>query len=93
MLIPACVFLGMGKCVDSCGTDSCAVSVGKGAFIQGHVAQVSQTHQFNIMCVDVWFGVRGSGGISRICILLPDLCCGALEGAVLLHCDGMDVSF
>ncbi|XP_048024918.1 transmembrane 4 L6 family member 18 isoform X2 [Megalobrama amblycephala] len=25
MLIPACVFLGMGKCVDSCGTDSCAM--------------------------------------------------------------------
>ncbi|KTF74731.1 hypothetical protein cypCar_00038694 [Cyprinus carpio] len=25
MLIPACVFLGMGKCADSCGTDSCAM--------------------------------------------------------------------
>ncbi len=77
MLIPACVFLGMGKCVDSCGTDSCAVSDGKEALIQGHVAQVSQTHQFNTMCADVWFGVRGSGGISRICILLPDLRCGS----------------
>ncbi|KAK7137392.1 hypothetical protein R3I93_017466 [Phoxinus phoxinus] len=25
VLIPACVFLGMGKCVDSCGTESCAM--------------------------------------------------------------------
>lgn len=25
MLIPACVFLGMGKCVYSCGTESCAM--------------------------------------------------------------------
>ncbi|KAL1250831.1 hypothetical protein QQF64_018627, partial [Cirrhinus molitorella] len=24
MLVPTCVFLGMGKCADSCGTDSCA---------------------------------------------------------------------
>ncbi|CAM4653299.1 hypothetical protein PO909_026886 [Leuciscus waleckii] len=25
VLIPACVFLGMGKCVDSCGTENCAM--------------------------------------------------------------------
>ncbi|KAI2650099.1 Transmembrane 4 L6 family member 1 [Labeo rohita] len=25
MLVPTCVFLGMEKCVDSCGTDSCAM--------------------------------------------------------------------
>lgn len=42
---------------------------------------------------DVWFGDGGSGGARRIWILLPDLRCGAPEWAVLLHFNGMEISF
>lgn len=53
ILIAAFVFLGMGKCADGCGTESCAVSVRMSSHIEFSVPDMfNKTFMCVCRCVD-----------------------------------------